>query len=125
MLKYFLTGSSISILLLTGSLAAQAEPPRPESQFSSQSNALPSYSQNALLRKYTATDSVPVLKLGDRGQAVADVQQYLKQAGLYTGAVDGVYGEASQAAVAQFQELADIRIDGVVGIETWKAIITK
>ncbi len=123
MLKHFLAGSSISVLLVTGTLAAQAEPPRPVSQQSGQSSSLPSYARNTTLSKYAATDVVPVIKLGDKGQPVADVQQYLKQAGLYTGTIDGVYGEESQAAVAQFQELADLRIDGVVGVETWRAMI--
>ncbi|UBF29823.1 peptidoglycan-binding protein (plasmid) [Kovacikia minuta CCNUW1] len=54
---------------------------------------------------------------------MADVQQYLKQVGLYTGAIDGIYGEESQAAIVQFQELADLRMDGIVGAETWRAMI--
>lgn len=123
MLKHFLTSSSVFAFLFTGTLAVQAEPPRLEPQVSVQNHALPPYSRSTWLSKYAATDHVPVLKLGDRGPAVADVQQYLKRTGLYTGAIDGVYGETSQSAVAQFQELADIRIDGVVGIETWKAMI--
>lgn len=120
MLKHFIAGSSISVFLVTGALAAQAESPRPEPQLLGQATALP---QTASLSKYVATDAVPVIKLGDKGQAVADVQRYLKQAGLYTGTVDGIYGEESQAAIVQFQEMADLRIDGVVGAETWRAMI--
>lgn len=123
MLKHFLAGSSISVLLVTGTLVAQAEPPQTEPQLLGQATSLPPFAQNTSLGKYAATDAVPVIKLGDKGQAVADVQQYLKRAGLYTGAVDGVYGKSSQAAVVQFQELADLRIDGIVGVETWRAMI--
>lgn len=122
MVRYFLAGSSISLLLFTGTLAVRAEAPQPEPYFPGQTSALPPDSYNPLLR-YAATDHVPILKLGDRGQAVVDVQRYLKQTGLYTGAIDGIYGEISQAAVIQFQELADIRMDGIVGIETWKAML--
>lgn len=123
MIKHFLAGSSISIFLVTGALAAQAETPRPEPQSLGQATTFPPSAQNTSLSKYAATDAVPVIKLGDQGQAVADVQQYLKQAGLYIGEVDGVYGKESQAAIVQFQALADLRIDGIVGAETWKAMI--
>lgn len=79
--------------------------------------------QSSLLNKYSATDAVPVLQVGSTGQPVEDVQRFLKRAGLYTGAIDGAFGPESKAAVVRFQEQANLTPDGIVGSETWKAMI--
>lgn len=65
-------------------------------------------------RESTATLS----KLGSRGQEVRQVQQKLKELGLYTGSVDGIYGTATQKAVRQFQKNCGITADGIAGPKT-------
>lgn len=54
------------------------------------------------LNKYSP-QTAPVLRIGSRGQAVRDIQGFLKQKGFYTGAVDGIYGNATATAVEAFQ----------------------
>lgn len=80
--------------------------------------------QNSLLNPYSATDAVPVLQVGSTGQVVGDVQKFLKQAGLYRGEIDGTFGGESKEAVMRFQKQANLPSDGIVGLETWKAMIS-
>ena len=58
------------------------------------------------------------LTLGSRGPEVSDLQQSLRQHGLYKGPIDGVYGPEMQSAVKQFQNMAGIRSDGIYGPQT-------
>ena len=50
------------------------------------------------------------------------LQSALKRLGLYTGALDGDFGAATQAAVTNFQRKAKLTVDGYCGNETWTAI---
>ena len=64
-----------------------------------------------------ATDR-PLLRLGDRGQAVAAWQ---RQMNLLTGAglpVDGIYGTTTEQATMNFQAFFGLRVDGIVGENT-------
>ena len=70
------------------------------------------------------TDSTrPILRLGNEGEAVAQVQALLKLLGYYTGAVDGLYREDTAAAVSTFQEIAGLDADGIVGPATWTQLL--
>lgn len=53
-----------------------------------------------------------------RGAAVIKVQNALKAAGVDPGPIDGVFGQATATAVAAFQAMCGIVVDGVVGPET-------
>ncbi|MGB3294406.1 MAG: peptidoglycan-binding domain-containing protein [Phormidesmis sp.] len=64
----------------------------------------------------------PVLRLNAEGSAVAQLQRELQTLGYYDGAVDGVYGEQTQAAVTQFQTDQKLTVDGIVGASTWDAL---
>ena len=62
-----------------------------------------------------------VLLRGGRGDEVRLVQQALADHG-WRGAVDGVYGARTAAAVAGFQRQRGLATDGVVGPLTWAAL---
>jgi len=62
------------------------------------------------------------LKKGDIGDDVKKVQTRLKQWGYYNGAVDGIYGSSTQAAVKLFQKRNGLTADGICGSKTAKAI---
>jgi N-acetylmuramoyl-L-alanine amidase len=62
------------------------------------------------------------LRSGDRGDPVRDVQQRLVAAGLRPP-VDGIYGESTVDAVAEFQTRRGVRVDGICGPETWAELI--
>lgn len=59
---------------------------------------------------------------GDSGDNVKKVQSRLKQWGYYDGAVDGIYGSETEAAVRLFQKRNGLTVDGVVGDRTAAAI---
>ncbi|MBR3817051.1 MAG: spore cortex-lytic enzyme [Clostridia bacterium] len=59
-------------------------------------------------------------KLGSRGNEVRRIQSKLKQLGYYNGAVDGIYGIATQKAVRSFQKNCGIKVDGIAGPKTLK-----
>jgi peptidoglycan hydrolase-like protein with peptidoglycan-binding domain len=51
--------------------------------------------------------------------SVQDVQQALKNANLYDGAVDGISGPKTRKAVEAFQSKKGLKADGKVGPRTW------
>ncbi len=59
-----------------------------------------------------------ILRPGDRGDAIALLQQRLKERGYYKGSVDADYGEGTQAAVTAFQREKGIKADGIAGLIT-------
>lgn len=70
----------------------------------------------------------PVLKIGSRGEDVKDLQKLLKNAGYDVGAIDGIFGKKTDAAVRMYQNDhidACKTVDGIVGAKTWKAIENK
>lgn len=63
-----------------------------------------------------------VLKQGATGGEVKELQRRLKQWGYYDGAVDGIYGPSTVAAVKKFQKKNGLKVDGVAGISTYAAL---
>jgi len=57
-----------------------------------------------------------------RGTDVKAVQTALKAAGFSPGAIDGVFGKFTQAAVKKFQKARGLKVDGVVGKITTVAL---
>jgi N-acetylmuramoyl-L-alanine amidase len=66
--------------------------------------------------------ALPVLRQGMVGPAVARVQENLQIRGFYDGAIDGIFGPDTEAAVMEFQASAQLAADGVVGPATWQAL---
>ncbi|MCC6222092.1 MAG: peptidoglycan-binding protein [Thermoleophilia bacterium] len=64
---------------------------------------------------------VPV-KPEDEGEDVRALQEALAAAGFSAGEADGVYGDATVAAVAAFQRSAGLVEDGIAGAETIAAL---
>lgn len=68
------------------------------------------------------------LTTGSRGNAVATIQTQLTRIRSNyplipsVGAIDGVFGAATRAAVIQFQRIFNLSPDGVVGYATWYRI---
>ncbi len=62
------------------------------------------------------------LQKGSSGNDVTAVQKKLKQWGYYTGAIDGIYGSGTEAAVRYFQRRNGLTPDGVVGSATAAAL---
>lgn len=64
----------------------------------------------------------PVLRAGDRGAFVHDLQAQLATLGYTLGKQDGIMGARTVAAVVAFQTDNDLVADGVVGDRTWQAL---
>lgn len=63
-----------------------------------------------------------VLRLNSRGPQVTQLQKALVTAGYNPGAIDGIFGPQTDAAVRSFQASAGIRADGIVGTQTMGAL---
>ena len=68
------------------------------------------------------TKAKPMLHKGDKGAAVSELQVELNQLGYNAGAVDGVYGPKTEAAVKKFQADNGLVVDAVVGPKTWSVL---
>jgi len=75
-------------------------------------------------RRRSGGASKVVLRVGDRGDSVSELQRLLAATGHLPGAgmVDGVFGPETRTAVLSFQESRGIAADGVVGAVTWGQI---
>ncbi|HLV10310.1 MAG TPA: LysM peptidoglycan-binding domain-containing protein, partial [Halanaerobiales bacterium] len=56
-------------------------------------------------------------ELGDRGQEVKQIQQYLYDIG-YDVEIDGIFGHRTSEIVKNFQHNHGLKVDGIVGEET-------
>ena len=65
-----------------------------------------------------AADSVKALPR-TTGSREMDIQKALKNAGLYTGAIDGKIGPKTKRAIEEFQKSKGLKVDGKVGPKTW------
>lgn len=61
-------------------------------------------------------------KRGATGATVTKIQTRLSEWGYYNGAIDGVYGPKTEAAVRSFQKANGLTADGVAGPATLAAI---
>ena len=73
----------------------------------------------ALPSASTATGTQPMVYRGSRGDAVRRLQELLNKKGFDCGAVDGIFGSKTYAAVVAFQKSNGLGADGIVGSLTW------
>lgn len=64
----------------------------------------------------------PLVRRGDEQHPVRTLQYLLRARG-HTVVVDGVFGPATEAAVRAFQQEKRLAVDGIVGPNTWSALI--
>ena len=60
---------------------------------------------------------------GSRGDAVRQLQTALNSRG-YSLDVDGIFGDKTRAAVWDYQKRNNLRLDGIVGSETWGSLLS-
>lgn len=61
-------------------------------------------------------------KYGSAGSEVTQIQTKLKRWGYYNGAIDGIYGSKTVAAVRLFQSKNGLTVDGIAGTKTLAAM---
>jgi peptidoglycan hydrolase-like protein with peptidoglycan-binding domain len=111
--------------LLPASLAAGSAPvtPTPTVTPSSAPDSSPAAVNPGPSSDSASPVELPVLRMGMQGPAVARLQERLRAIGFYDGAIDGIFGSATQDAVKAAQQNYDLNPDGVVGPETWTSIL--
>lgn len=62
------------------------------------------------------------IKLGSKDIDVTTLQKLLKAKGYFDEPVTGTFGMTTKSAVMNFQRAKGIRVDGIVGPETWAAL---
>lgn len=82
-----------------------------------------------LLEAYIDTDAEEikgsvdvVIKMGDENDEVANIQKALRNKGYYEGSIDGKFGNATLAAVKDFQSVNKLTSDGACGKKTLTAL---
>ena len=66
--------------------------------------------------------SPTALRAGNSGEAVAALQTRLQQLGYYSGSIDGIFGDGTEAAVREFQAASGLEVDGIAGTATREAL---
>jgi hypothetical protein len=72
----------------------------------------------------TAHNFTIQLQIGDTGNEVKELQQYLQSHGYSAGPVDGIFGDILKKAVVDFQTSMNLWADGIVGPST-RAILNQ
>ncbi|NEP07521.1 MAG: peptidoglycan-binding protein [Okeania sp. SIO2G4] len=67
--------------------------------------------------------SLPVLRNGSNGYDVTLIQRLLNNAGYGSLVEDGIFGVSTDTAVKQFQQDRNLIVDGIVGSQTWAALL--
>ena len=65
----------------------------------------------------------PKVNPGVQGSYVVQIQTILANKGYYTKKIDGKFGSGTLAAVKAFQTANGLKADGIVGTETWAALL--
>ncbi len=81
----------------------------------------PSVTQQAVA---PAKDLMPLPPQGPYKPTDVEIQTALKNAGYYSGSIDGKIGPKSKKAIQDFQSANDLKVDGKVGAKTW-AVLSK
>jgi len=114
------------------------------SQWGSQELAKAGYDYISILKNYYGDDieiveNAPIagiislypgnsVQIGDRGEEVYVIQQYLNEISKNYPAIpkinpiDGIFGESTENAVSTFQSIFNLTPDGIVGSATWNKL---
>jgi len=63
--------------------------------------------------------AIPAKALQEKIDRSRDTQKALKNAGFYTGNIDGRVGPRTKTAIQEFQKAKGLKVDGKVGPRTW------
>lgn len=74
-------------------------------------------------RTLLSLPSYPLLKRGSRGNYVVFLQKLLESYLIPVGEIDGIFGGNTESAVKSFQQSNNLSVDGIVGPNTWNALL--
>ncbi|MDF2571898.1 MAG: spore cortex-lytic enzyme [Sporomusa sp.] len=73
---------------------------------------------------FASGQDMPILKQGEKSEAVHILQTELKKFGFFQYGIDGDFGFYTKSSVIEFQKAVGIEEDGIVGPGTWQALRT-
>ena len=80
---------------------------------------------SSAIDKYEGLEPASVLKVGDHGSKVKDLQRALRENYYYAGTIDGIFGPVVENAVKAFQASTGLKVDGKAGYKTQDALYNK
>lgn len=90
------------------------------------SRAQPYNSAHQIKASEFAGFTMPTYQKGDESATdVMALQYLLRNRGFYKSKVDGVFGAKTEAAVKNFQRAKGLKVDGIVGPQTWKPLLLR
>ncbi len=66
---------------------------------------------------------IKIIKFGQKGSEIMEIQALLKKIGYNPGPIDGVFGTKTKLAVKQFQKENGLTSDGIIGPKTYRKIM--
>lgn len=69
-----------------------------------------------------STGGYPIIRNGSVGVYVLIAQDDLNTLGYDTGGLDGIFGTKTSNAVRSYQSKVGLKVDGIVGCNTWRAL---
>lgn len=75
-----------------------------------------------LATKPAKSSGQPAAKSSSIKPSKKEIQEALKAAGFYQGAIDGKLGPQTREAIRSFQQVHGLKVDGVVGRQTWEKL---
>ena len=80
------------------------------------------FAVNILIITLAQSAQAATYRQGSSGEAVRTIQTKLQRWGYYDGAIDGIFGSETTAAVKEFQRKNGLAVDGIVGPRTLEAL---
>ena len=75
-----------------------------------------------LVKPYTDNSASVLSKMGSRGDEVIQIQRKLKEYGVYSGNIDGIYGKNTEKGVRAVQKYNGLTVDGIAGPQTLRVM---
>ncbi|MGA1283556.1 MAG: peptidoglycan-binding domain-containing protein [Prochlorothrix sp.] len=79
--------------------------------------------QAALFSSQDGGDRSGPVSSSPTGENIVEIQSLLQEWGYYWGAIDGIRGPVTEAAIREFQADRGLVVDGIVGAATWQALL--
>lgn len=106
--------------VLSGAETAPEAPAQKDEQKPAQSAGTAQTGQNNM---ESGVYNMKTLREGDKGTQVRMLQWRLTDLGYACGTIDGIFGAKTKKAVKEYQKANGLTVDGIVGKNTWAALL--
>ncbi|WP_071518577.1 transporter substrate-binding domain-containing protein [Geitlerinema sp. PCC 9228] len=128
--KRWILGLTVVCSLMAAVAIAQPKPPAEETPSTAIAQTIPEPTACSQEKPNSATNpppvpsntNTPLLQRGMQGNAIATLQEQLKDWGYFSCPATGFFGPQTAAAVRDLQAENQIAVDGIVGPQTWRVL---